>query len=82
MDSIRLLATARRRRGWSRQQLALRIPVDVAHLARWEAGTRPVPLAAVARLAVLLDAPELLAGACAACPVGQACGRAAPEEVA
>lgn len=76
-----LVRAARSRRGWSRQQLALRIPVDVAHLARWEAGTRPVPLAVVARLSGLLGAPELLAAACAACPVGQ-CTARAPEEVA
>lgn len=82
MDSIRLLATARRRRGWSRQRLALAVPVDVAHLARWEAGTRSIPLSAVVRLADLLDAPELLTAACAACPVGQACGRTDSEEVA
>ena len=77
-----LVRAARGRRGWSRQKLALQIPVDVAHLSRWESGTRPIPVATVARLAILLDAPELLTAACAVCPVGAACDRAATEEVA
>lgn len=77
-----LVRRARKRAHWSRQRLALAIPVDVAHLSRWETGTRPIPLAAVARLAVLLDATELLTAACAACPVGQACSQHAPEGVA
>lgn len=48
------------------------IPVDSVHLSRWETGARPVPLAAVARIAILLDAPGLLDVACNLCPVGQA----------
>lgn len=76
------LREARERRGWSGRRLARAAYVDPALVFRWEAGTRPIPLSAVVRLADLLDAPELLTAACAACPVGQACGRTVPEEVA
>lgn len=79
MELSEALMDARRRRGWSRQKLALALPVDGSHLSRWEAGTRPVPLAAVVRAAVALNAPELLAAACAACPVGQCASRDGQE---
>lgn len=64
---------ARRRRGWSLRRTARAVYVDPALLSRWEHGTRPLPLTAVAALAHVLAAPELLTAACAACPVGQAC---------
>lgn len=76
------LRAARERRGWSGRRLARAAYVDPALVFRWEAGTRPIPLATVPRLAALLDAPELLTAACAACPVGQACGQPVPGEVA
>ena len=76
------LRAARERRGWSGRRLARAAYVDPALVFRWEAGTRPIPLAAVARLASLLDAPELLAAACADCPVGLACAAPRPEAAA
>lgn len=77
-----LLRRDRVRRQWSRQRLAMAIPVDPIHLGRWERGARPMPMAVVARLAHLLDDPGLLEAACATCPVGQACGARPPGEVA
>lgn len=63
---------ARRVRRWSQRQLALAIPVDEKHLGRWERGTRPVPLAMIARIAQLLRAPRLLDLACGQCPIAAA----------
>ncbi|NMP23420.1 helix-turn-helix domain-containing protein [Sulfobacillus harzensis] len=68
-EAIRM---ARHRRHWTQQQLAMAIPVDSVHLSRWETGARTVPLAAVARIALLLNAPGLLQTACDLCPIGQA----------
>lgn len=67
-----LIQTHRLRRRWSQRQLALRVPIDEKHLGRWERGRRPVPMNALARLAWILMAPDLLEAACRGCPITDA----------
>lgn len=62
MDDVRInkavgaeLRAARARRGWSREELSKRSGVTVISMRRYEAGTRSVPVDALAYLMSALD---------------------------
>lgn len=65
------IAKARVQRGWSQQRLATALGFERTTIWRYETGQQVPDAGTVLRVAVLLNAPELLASAQAVCGVCQ-----------